>query len=71
MSEELGKHRGLYYEAIAMPTLGVVSQPDLYHRLADLRERMGRRDEARGWHLLVLRDRPGDAVSLAALERLK
>ncbi len=70
-AEELGKHRGLYYEAIAMPTLGVVSQPDLYHRLADLRERMGRRDEARAWHLLVLRDRPGDAVSLAVLERLK
>jgi tetratricopeptide (TPR) repeat protein len=70
-AEELGAQRGLYYEVIATPTLGVVPQPELYHRLADLRERMGRRDEARAWHLLVLRDRPGDAVSLAALERLK
>jgi tetratricopeptide (TPR) repeat protein len=70
-TEDLGNRRGLYYELIAMPTLGLMPQPDLYHRLADLRERMGRRDEARAWHLLVLRDRPNDAASLAALERLK
>ena len=44
---------------------------DLYHRLADLREKLGRFDEARAWHRLVLRDVPDDALSLAALERLK
>jgi hypothetical protein len=32
---------------------------------------MGRFDEAKGWHRLVLRDDPDDAVSLAALPRLK
>ena len=32
---------------------------------------MGRLDEARAWHRLVLRDVANDIVSLAALERLK
>ena len=45
--------------------------PKLYQRLADLREKMGRLDEAQAWHRLVLRDSPDDAVSLAALKRLK
>ena len=53
------------------PDLGVSPHPELYHRLADLRERMGRPDEARAWHRLVLRDDPADAISLAALERLE
>ena len=47
------------------------SHPELYQEFADLFERMGRRDEARAWHALVLRTRPGDARSLAAIERLK
>jgi hypothetical protein len=32
---------------------------------------MGRFDEARAWHLLVLHDVPDDARSRAALARLK
>jgi hypothetical protein len=32
---------------------------------------MGRFDEARAWHRLVLRDVPNDPLSLAALARLK
>jgi hypothetical protein len=32
---------------------------------------MGRFDEARAWHRLVLRDVPHDALSLDALARLK
>jgi tetratricopeptide (TPR) repeat protein len=63
--------RGVYDEAIAVKDIGVSPHPDLYHRLADLRERMGRPDEARAWHRLVLRDDPSDAVSMAALDRLK
>ncbi|QEH35286.1 Tetratricopeptide repeat protein [Aquisphaera giovannonii] len=58
-------------EAMDEPTLGVTPRPALYHKLASLRERVGRLDEARAWHRLVLRDAPGDPTSLAALERLK
>ena len=63
--------REVYTEALAVATLGLAPHPDLYHRLADLRETLGRFDEALAWHRLVLRDAPDDAVSLAALERLK
>jgi tetratricopeptide (TPR) repeat protein len=66
-----GQSRGVYYEAIAIPTLGLEPHPELYQLLADLRERLGRPDEARAWHRLVLRNEPGNAVSLAALERLQ
>jgi tetratricopeptide (TPR) repeat protein len=58
-------------EAFSIRTLGLEPRPELYQRLADLRERMGRPDEARAWHRLVLRDDPNQAISLAALERLK
>jgi hypothetical protein len=34
----------------------VAPHPELYHRLADLRERKGRPDEARAWHRLMLRN---------------
>jgi len=61
----------VYVEAFAIETLGLEPHTDLYHRLAELRERMGRFDEARAWHRLVLRDVPDDALSLAALARLK
>ena len=57
----------LYEEANAVKTLGVAPHPDLYHRLADLRERMGRADEALAWHRLVLRDQPDDPTSRAAV----
>jgi tetratricopeptide (TPR) repeat protein len=63
--------RGAYLELAAIKTLGLKPHPGLYRRLADLRERMGRPDEARAWHRLVVRDCPEDALSLAALKRLK
>ena len=61
----------LYKEANAVATLGTEPHPDLYHRLADLREHMGRPDEAAAWHRHVLRDQPDDLVSLAAVKRLE
>src|SRR5262249_13525638 len=63
--------RPVYDAALAVPTLGTSPHPELYHGLADLRERMGRPDEARAWHRMVLRDDPSDPISLAALDRLK
>ena len=63
--------RGVYEEAMREPTLGVAPHPELYHRLADLREQMGRPDEAPAWHRLVLRDDAADPTSLAALRRLE
>jgi tetratricopeptide (TPR) repeat protein len=63
--------RPVYVEAFAIKTLGLEPRAELYHRLAGLREQMGRFDEARAWHRLVLRDVPDDALSLAALARLK
>jgi tetratricopeptide (TPR) repeat protein len=70
-ADDFAKKRGAYYETLSIKTLGVKPHPALYQRLGDLREKMGRFDEARAWHRLVVRDSPGDAVSLAALERLK
>ena len=58
-------------QALDVKTLGFKPEPQRYQALADLRESMGRPDEARAWHRLVLRDDPGQQVSLAALERLK
>jgi tetratricopeptide (TPR) repeat protein len=63
--------RPVYDEARAIKTLGLGPRRELYHSLAGLREQMGRFDEARAWHRLVLRDVPDDALSLAALARLK
>jgi tetratricopeptide (TPR) repeat protein len=62
--------RLVYAEASGIKTLGLKPRTELYHRLAELREQMGRFDEARAWHRLVLRDIPKDAQSLAALARL-
>jgi tetratricopeptide (TPR) repeat protein len=70
-ADDFNKARGAYYETLSIKTLGAKPHPELYHRLADLREKMGRFDEARAWHRLVVRDSPNDPVSLAALERLK
>ena len=61
----------LYEEARDDKALGVAPHPDLYHRLADLRERMGRPDEALAWHRLALRDQPEDPTSRAAVARLR
>jgi tetratricopeptide (TPR) repeat protein len=63
--------RPVYAEAFAIKTLGLEPRTELYQRLAGLREQMGRFDEARGWHRLVLRDVHDDARSLAAVARLK
>ena len=63
--------RPVYLEAFAIKTLGLEPRTELYHRLAGLREQMGRFDEARAWHRLVLRDARDDALSLGALARLK
>jgi tetratricopeptide (TPR) repeat protein len=69
--ESADAQRGAYYETLAIKTLGWKPYPALYQRLATLREQMGRFDEARAWHRLVLRDSPDDPISLSALERLK
>lgn len=60
----------LYQELNATPTLGTSPHPELYRRAADLRERMGALEESLAWRRLALRDRPDDAESRAALERL-
>jgi tetratricopeptide (TPR) repeat protein len=70
-AQDSTQQRGVYYQVLAIKTLGLRPYPKLYQRLADLREKMGRTDEARAWHRLVLRDFPSDALSLAALDRLK
>jgi tetratricopeptide (TPR) repeat protein len=69
--ESFKQLRAVYNGAAADPTLGLAPHTELYQRLADIRERMGRPDEARAWHRLVLRDEPGNANSLAALGRLE
>ena len=61
----------LYREADADKTLGIGPHPDLYHRIADLRERMGRLDEALAWHRLVLQDQPEDPTSQKAVVRIE
>ena len=68
---DFNQQRGAYYETITIKSLGSFPHPELYQRLADLREKMGRIDEARAWHRLVLRDSANNVLSLAALERLK
>jgi tetratricopeptide (TPR) repeat protein len=69
--EDFNHQRGAYYETLSIKTLGLAPHTELYQQLADLREKMGRFDEARAWHRQVLRDSPHNALSLAALERLK
>jgi tetratricopeptide (TPR) repeat protein len=58
-------------EANAVTTLGVAPHHELYQRIADLRERMGLPEESLAWHRLVLRDRPEDPVSRAAVARFE
>ncbi len=61
----------LYREADAEKALGARPHPELYQRIAGLRERMGLPEEALAWHRLVLRDRPDDPSSRAAVARLE
>ena len=60
----------LYEEADKLKDLGTSPHVDLYHRLADLRERMGAPAEALAWHRLVLKDQPADLASRDAVARL-
>ena len=60
----------LYQEANAVKTLGTAPHPELYHQLADLREHMGRDDEAAAWHQMVLEYQPDDKESNDAIARL-
>jgi tetratricopeptide (TPR) repeat protein len=69
--DDFSQLRGAYYETRSIKSLGLAPHPELYQRLGDLREKMGRFDEARAWHQLVLRDSPDNVLSLAALQRLK
>jgi tetratricopeptide (TPR) repeat protein len=61
----------LYQQANSVKDLGLRPHTTLYHGLADNREHLGRRDEARAWHGLVLREHPNDLYSRNALERLQ
>lgn len=63
--------RDLYEEANADKTLGVNPHSELYQRIADLRERMGLKEEALAWHRMVLTDEPKNVISLAAVPRLQ
>lgn len=65
----VGEARSLYDQANAEKTLGARPHPVLYRRIAELRERMGLREEAIAWYRLALRDRDDPAV-LEAIERL-
>jgi tetratricopeptide (TPR) repeat protein len=60
----------LYQKANAVKTLGTAPHPDLYHQLADLREHMGRDDEAVAWHQMVLEYQPDNKESNDAIARL-
>jgi tetratricopeptide (TPR) repeat protein len=62
--------RTLYDEAGETTGPGPRPRPDLYRRLADVREQMQRLDEARAWHRLVLQVDPQNPESRAALDRL-
>ncbi len=68
--QEIGRP-GLFEEAIQRPTLGRVPDPELYKRLANVREAMGHPDEAIAWHRLVLKSIPDDAESREAIKRLE
>ena len=57
-------------EADSNKTLGIISNPALYQRIANLRESAGKREEAIAWHKQVIRDDPANLVSARALTRL-
>ena len=43
---DFSQQRGAYYETLSIKSLGLTPHPELYQRLGDLREKMGRFDEA-------------------------
>ncbi len=62
--------RELYDQADTLPALGVKPYPDFYQEIAETLETLGRIEEARVWHRLVLSDQPNDPISRDALARL-
>jgi tetratricopeptide (TPR) repeat protein len=62
--------RSLYDKADRNKSLGDVPDYELYQALAEDMENLGRYQEARAWHRLVLRDRPEDPISKPAAARL-
>jgi tetratricopeptide (TPR) repeat protein len=61
----------IYDEANATKSLGQRPAPLLFQKIADLRERMGLREEALAWHRLVLRDDKTNALSMAKVKQLE
>lgn len=61
---------GVYYEVLEIKTLGLQPHPDSTS-IWRLFEKKWAGSTKRTWHRLVLRDSPGDALSLAALARLR
>ena len=61
----------LFRDANAIKDLGTAPHISMYRQLADNRERLGRKPEARAWLALILEIRPDDAASLTSLGRLK
>ncbi len=51
-------------------SFGLTPHPAFYQRIAELRERSGKRDEALAWHKQVIRDDPANLVSARAAARL-
>lgn len=70
INDTLKRQKDTYREASADPALGLEPRPEIYQRLAELRERLGKADEALAWHQLVLRDNPLDDASRKAAARL-
>lgn len=60
----------LYKKTSEDRAVGLKPDPVLYQAFADLRERLGRPDEALAWHNLVLRDDPANLKSRLAAARL-
>ncbi|HEV3168424.1 MAG TPA: tetratricopeptide repeat protein [Isosphaeraceae bacterium] len=60
----------LYEEANAVKTLGTENHPELYRKLADNREMLGRYGEARAWLRMILRYEPFEEETMATLKRL-
>jgi hypothetical protein len=61
----------LYREVDSLADLETRADAGLFRRLADNRERLGRLDEARAWHRLVLERLPHDRQSIEALQRIE
>ena len=69
--EAAGKQLRALYEQHERELRDHQPHPALFQEVAGLKERLGRREEARNWHVLVLLDRPDDPLSRAAFERLR